>query len=76
MKKSELLAALKKEIQRHNLSHFIDEPPSMAHGGRGITVAGCPTCRKKFGTVPQFIDHLTEDVLPVLLDKLSTIRSE
>jgi hypothetical protein len=41
MRKSELLAALKKEIQRHNLSTFIDTPPSTAQGGRGVVVTGC-----------------------------------
>lgn len=71
MKKFELLAALKKEIQRHNLSTFIDTPPSIAQGGRGVVVTGCPLCRKQFGTVSQFVDHLTEDVLPPLLDRLS-----
>jgi hypothetical protein len=34
-------------------------------------VPGCPACRKRFGTMPQFLDHLTDDVLPVLLDRLS-----
>jgi hypothetical protein len=53
LKKSELLAELKKEIQRHNLSTFIDSPPSVAQGGRGIVVTGCPLCRKQFGTVAQ-----------------------
>jgi hypothetical protein len=71
MRKSDLLAALKKEIQRHNLSTFIDTPPSIAQGGRGVVVTGCPQCRKQFGTVAQFIDHLTDDVLPPLLDRLS-----
>jgi hypothetical protein len=71
MRKSELLAALKQEIHRHDLSHFVDEPPSVAHGGKGVVVTGCPTCKKRFGTTSQFIDHLTDDVLPPLLDKLS-----
>jgi hypothetical protein len=29
-------------------------------------VPGCPKCRKRFYTVPQFIDHLSDDVLPPL----------
>jgi len=36
------LAAIQKEIQRHDFSYFVDEPPSMAEGGRGVVVAGCP----------------------------------
>jgi hypothetical protein len=34
--------------------------------------SGCPQCRKQFGTVTQFVDHLAEDVLPALLDRLSS----
>jgi hypothetical protein len=36
----------------------------MAEGGKGVVVPGCPTCKKKFQTAPQFIDHITDDVLP------------
>jgi hypothetical protein len=32
----------------------------------------CSACRKHFGTVEQFKGHITDDVLPPLLDKLST----
>jgi hypothetical protein len=60
MRKSDLLAALKSEIQRHNLSTFIDSPPSVAQGGRGVVVTGCAMCRKQFGTIAQFVDHLTK----------------
>jgi hypothetical protein len=42
VQKSALLAAIQKEIQRHDLSYFVDEPPSVAQGGRGVVVAGCP----------------------------------
>jgi hypothetical protein len=59
MLKSELIAALKVEIHRHDFSHFVDEPPSIAQGGKRAVVAGCPRCRKQFVTASQFIDHLT-----------------
>jgi hypothetical protein len=71
VQKSALLLALQKEIQRHDLSTFVDEPPSVAQGGRGVVVPGCPCCRKRFGAIPQFLDHITNDVLPAILDKLS-----
>jgi len=71
MKKSELYAALRSEIQRHDFSTYVEDPPSVAQGGRGVVVPGCPTCKKRIGTMPQFLDHLTDDVLPALLDKLS-----
>ena len=38
MQKSALLAALQQEIHRHDFSHFIDEPPSIAEGGKGVVV--------------------------------------
>ena len=72
MQKSVLLAALKTELHQHDFSHFVDEPPSIAQGGRGVVVPGCPKCKKRFGTLPQFLDHLTDDVLPPLIDRLST----
>jgi hypothetical protein len=71
MKKSDLLLALQREMQRHDLSTFIDDPPSAAQDGKGVTVPGCPCCRKRFGTIAQFLDHLTNDVLPEIINKLS-----
>ena len=65
MLKSALLDAIRTEIHKHDLSHFQDEKGRMVR-------PGCPTCRKVFYTVSQFIDHLTNDVLPPLLDRLSS----
>jgi hypothetical protein len=65
MQKSALLSALKTEIQRHDFSHFQDQ---------NIVVLGCPTCRMRINTMSQFLDHLTDDVLPGLLDRLSVIK--
>jgi hypothetical protein len=64
VRKSDLLRALQFEIQKHNLSTFMDEKDK-------IVITGCTFCRKHFGTVEQFKRHITEDVLPPLLDKLS-----
>ena len=72
MQKSALLAAIQREIHSHDLTHFVDDPPSIAQGGRGVVITGCSRCRKRFGTVSQFVDHLTHDVPPPLIDKLST----
>ncbi|MDQ1407879.1 MAG: hypothetical protein QOG55_3508 [Acidobacteriaceae bacterium] len=66
MKKSELLSAIQHEIQRHNLSTF------MSHE-RKIVQTGCSICQKHFGTIEQFKRHLTDDVLPPLLDRLAKI---
>ncbi len=67
-----LLAAIQKEIQRHDLSYFVDEPPPVAQGGRGVVVAGCPACRKRINTISQFLDHLTKDAMPPLIERLSS----
>jgi hypothetical protein len=64
VKKSERLLAIQNEIQRHNLSTFM-------HEQHRVVMTGCSFCRKHFGTVEQFKFHVTEDVLPPLLNKLS-----
>jgi hypothetical protein len=69
MKKSELLRALQTEIHQHNLSTFMSEKHK-------IVQTGCSACLKHFGTVEQFKRHITEDVLPPLLDKLSSDKSD
>ena len=72
MLKSKLLSALQSEIRRHDFSTFIDEPPSVAQDGKGVCVPGCPACRKRINTMNQFLDHLAEDAMPALIEKLST----
>jgi hypothetical protein len=72
VQKSILLAAIQREIHRHDFSYFVDEPPSVAQGGKDVVVAGCPACRKRINTMTQFLDHLTNDVMPALTDRLLT----
>lgn len=76
MTKPELLHALQAEIRRHSFDTFVENPPSMAQGGRGVVVPGCPACRKRFNTMAQFGDHLADDVLPGLVDRLFAGKSE
>jgi hypothetical protein len=71
VQKSVLLAAIQKEIQRHDLSYFVDEPPSVAEGGRGVVVSGCPPCQKRINTIPEFLQHLANDAMPALIERLS-----
>lgn len=69
MLKSELFRLLQQEIRRHDYSTFIDEPPSVAQGGRGVCVPGCPACKVRINTMPQFlVDHLANDVLPKVIE--------
>jgi hypothetical protein len=72
-KKRDFLQAAKTEIMRHRWDTFCDSPPSIAQGGKGVIVSGCPTCRKRFGTNTQYLDHLADDVMPVILRTAFTI---
>jgi hypothetical protein len=75
MQKLALLAAIQKEIQRHDFSYFVDEPPSIAEGGRGVVVAGCPACKKRINTISEFLQHLAKDAMPELINRLSESSS-
>jgi hypothetical protein len=68
--KSDLLSALQAEIRRHDFSYFVDEPPSIAQGGKGVVVSGCPACKKRINTMNKFLDHLAEDAMPPLIERL------
>jgi hypothetical protein len=71
MRKSDLHRALQTEIRRHDFSTFVDEPPSVAQGGNGVVTPGCPACRKRLQTMANFMDHICDDVLPDVLNRLS-----
>ena len=70
VQKSVLLAAIQKEIHRHDLYYFVDKPPSFAQGGKGVVVSGYPACKKRINTISQFLDHLTKDAMPALIEGL------
>ena len=76
MKKSDLLRALQQEIRRHDFNYFVHEAPSIAQGGNGVVVPGCPACMKRINTMSQFLDHLADDVMPALIEKLSETKTE
>ena len=60
MLKSKLLAEIQAEIYRHDFGTFVDELPTIAHGGSGVVVAGCPACKKRLFSMNQFLDHLAQ----------------
>jgi hypothetical protein len=66
VKKSELLKALQQAILRHDFDCFVGDPPSIAQGGKGVVVPGCPTCKKRINTMNQFLHDLAEDAMPAL----------
>jgi hypothetical protein len=49
----------------------VEDPPTIAQGGRGIVVAGCPACKKRIHSMNEFARHLAEDAMPALIDRLS-----
>ena len=57
-----ILAIIRHEMHRHRFDTFVDEPPSIAQGGKGIVVSGCSLCRVQFRTTEQYVEHLTERV--------------
>jgi hypothetical protein len=54
------------EIMRHDFDTFATETPTMAAGGKGVVVPGCPACKKRFESMHQFKDHIAKDVLPAI----------
>jgi hypothetical protein len=72
MQKSALLAAFKKKSTTTTSRTLWMTHPRSRKAGRGVAITGCSRCLKQFGTVSQFIDHLTQTILPPLIDKLST----
>jgi hypothetical protein len=66
--KCSILQAAQRELKRHSWEHFVDDPPSIAQGGKGVVVPGCPACKKVISTSNGFIEHLANDVLPEILD--------
>ena len=60
--RARLHTIVKREFAKHRWDTFVDEPPSMARGGRGVVVPGCSICRVRLQTVSQFTDHLCEKV--------------
>jgi uncharacterized C2H2 Zn-finger protein len=65
---SSILRTAQRELNRHSWEHFVDNPPSIAQGGKGVVVPGCPACNKVINTTNGFIEHLTDDVLPRILE--------
>ena len=38
-------------------------------------VGGCPACKKRLNSTAQFLDHLANDAMPALLDRLAVQSS-
>ena len=73
MDRAKILLTVKAEFLRHHWDFFVENPPSVAEGGKGVVVPGCPRCRKRLNTQHQFMEHLANDVLPSILDLVLTL---
>jgi hypothetical protein len=67
---AKILEAAQAELMRHSWDTFVNNPPSMAQGGKGTVVPGCTACRKILYSDHDFLSHLALDVLPQILDRI------
>ena len=58
---AKIAEAVRAEFQKYRFDTFVDEPPSVAQGGKGVVVPGCAVC--KVQTVERFLSHICEKVL-------------
>lgn len=68
-RKNPLLLAAQRELEQHSWGHFIEgDTRTVGEGGKGTIAVGCEHCKIRLNTVPQYLQHLAEDVLPRILD--------
>ena len=65
------MRAIQNEILSHDFGTYVENPPCVAQGGRGVVVPGCTTCNKRANTTTQFLEHIAKDAIPRLIDGLS-----
>jgi hypothetical protein len=63
-----IISAVQQEIRKHVWDTFVDQPPVVRLGGHGVVVPGCSACRKRINTMDQFLDHISNDVLPGVIE--------
>jgi len=44
MDKAAILSAVRQEFSKHHWDTFVDNASSIAQGGNGVVVPGCPHC--------------------------------
>jgi hypothetical protein len=69
MDKARILQEAKAELERHIWGTFVEGKATVALGGAGVVVSGGEACRKRFGTNSQYLRHLSDHVLQVILRK-------
>lgn len=53
----------REESGKHSWDFFVQNPPSIAQGGKGVVVPGCPACKVRIYTEMAFHDHVRDAVL-------------
>ena len=78
MQKSRFIRAVQEELRRHSPSYFATNDTAVPTECDGAVrfVPGCAACRKVMHTNKEFMDHLTNDVLPALLNRLLESKPE
>jgi hypothetical protein len=54
------------------MSNTLSNPEGLSNGGGGVVIPGCPACRKRLFTMQNFMNHLADDVLPDVVNRLSS----
>jgi hypothetical protein len=62
----DIIAAVRAEFQRHKMDVFVDNPPSIAQGGKGVVVPGCSVCKVRLNTTEQFMEHVEQKVCALI----------
>jgi hypothetical protein len=67
--KSAILIEAQNELIKHIWDTFVTgDGRSIAEGGKGVVEVGCVCCKLAMQTRHQYMRHLTEDVLPGIVD--------
>ena len=69
-----LLSLIQEEILKHDFSAFVEDKRSAERTGTGLVVTGCPACKKRLNTAREFRDHLANDAMPALLERITTLQ--
>jgi hypothetical protein len=69
-----LLTLIQEEILKHDLSAFVEDKLSVGRCGTGLVVTGCPACKKRLNTATEFRDHLANDAMTALLERMTTLQ--
>jgi hypothetical protein len=71
MDTAQLLLAVKTELMRHCWEQFVHEPIPQVR----VILLGCPFCKKPFGTIGTYMNHLADAVRARLTEEKSCFQA-